>query len=119
MEIGENDVYLRILLPVWKQGDNFDFCMDEDNDVILAFRSQSKNYNYAANRLDQIASILADYPDVKVQAEGHVHSIGLVAPKEIADQLIKMDLAEIDEAYYEMMEEETEHEEVDEVEENE
>jgi hypothetical protein len=102
--------YFTLWLPVFKQGDDFDGCLEHSKgDVSKAFSSLSDQYKTAAEICSMVSAAFGKMKDLSdISVEGQVHSISIFAPEEKVAQMVADDLIEVDEMMNEAMEEDEE-----------
>ena len=84
-------VYVEIRLGYYKQGDDMACYLKDTKSPEAAFRSHSENMRSVAEHLDKIASMIKGH---KVKVEADTHMIGIYCDQNLADALIKAELAD-------------------------
>ncbi len=104
--------YVNIYLPYFKQGDDFHCSQEGTKSPIEAFRNHANQMGIVKQRLHAVADFLDEYSDRmdEIKVNGDTHSIMMEAPADIADEMVRRELGDIDE----FMEEEDEEEGCDE-----
>lgn len=81
-------------LPLFKQGDDFDFYLSENNDdPIQSLRDLSSQYKDAADICDMVATVLDEAKDnSNISARGATHMIYFEAPENIVASLLEKNI---------------------------
>lgn len=73
-------------LPVWKQGDDLDYCIENNENLSDAFMDQAAAYEEAANLCKKMAAAASEN-DFEVFAE--THNIEVSGNEKVISKLIK------------------------------
>jgi hypothetical protein len=82
-------------LGYFKQGDDLHFHLEEEKNNVRAFRAHAANMRAVAEHLEQVATVLGDFPKANVNIDAGVHFITLEGPPEVVDALLSKELAVI------------------------
>lgn len=83
-----------LYLPVYKQGEDFAFCLEEaNNNPIVAFNLLAERYKLAAQICQEVSDHLSHLKEIsKIKVHGDTHCIFITAPKKMVATLVAQEI---------------------------